>query len=42
MKEKIRKVLNEILTILNWETDFDLEEPPKEIRFDLADRKSVV
>jgi arginyl-tRNA synthetase len=42
MKEKVRKVLNEILTILNWETDFDLEEPPKEIRFDLATNIPIV
>ncbi len=36
MKEKVRKALSEILISLGWEVDFDINEPPKEIKADLA------
>ncbi len=42
MKEKVKKALNEILSILNWEIEFDVEEPPQEVKFDLATNIPII
>jgi len=42
MKEKVKKVLNEMLTILGWQEEFDIKEPPQEINFDLATNIPIV
>ncbi len=42
MKEKVKKVLNEVLSNLGWQEEFDIEEPPQEINFDLATNIPIV
>lgn len=36
MKEKVKKVLSEILSKLGWEINFEVKQPPQEIKFDFA------
>lgn len=36
MKEKVKKALNEIISEIGWDVDFELEEPPQEIKADLS------
>lgn len=42
MKEKVKKVLNEVVTNLNWNVEFDVMEPPSGIDADLATNLPVV
>jgi arginyl-tRNA synthetase len=42
MKEKVKKALNEILLMLGWDVDFDVKEPPQEIKFDLASNIPII
>lgn len=42
MKEKVKRVLNELLSMLNWEIEFNLEEPPQEVKFDLATNIPII
>ncbi len=36
MKEKVKKALSDVLSKLEWEINFEVEQPPQEIKFDLA------
>ncbi|MCS7151652.1 MAG: arginine--tRNA ligase [Endomicrobia bacterium] len=42
MKEKVLKVLNEAITNFGWNVQFDVNEPPSEIKADLASNLPIV
>lgn len=42
MIRKVRKIFDDILKDFCWEIEFELKEPPKEIKFDLATNLPIV